>query len=111
MTTWYILPDLDQLCLKCPVPHRCNETDPRCLRRQALTDGDVSQRKPSIRETQVLDYLEKHPGTSYRAMDVARAIGTPYRSILHVFRRLQTQGKVTRTRRRNILLWTAKDSP
>ena len=107
MTTWYILSELNSICLTCTLS-QCDENSPRCPRRLALAAGNVSRRKPALREVQVLDYLKKHPDDQHKMTDIASTIGIPYRSVLRVLKILQAKNQATRTGRRQTLRWTAK---
>lgn len=111
MTTWYILSPIDQLCSSCPVPHRCNENNPRCLRRQALAAGNVPQRKPTPREIQLLDYLKRHPDDWFRGVDLANAIGASTRTTLNLLARLAAKDKISHVGKGHTSRWTAKLSP
>lgn len=93
MTVWYILSDFDSLCLDCPIPGGCRETDRRCLYRQALIARNVS-RHASGRREQVLEFLAKNVDIWYRIVDVADAISAPRSTITAVFLRLRREGRV-----------------
>jgi len=93
MTAWYILSDLDSLCLECPILGGCRETDRRCLYRQALIAQNVS-RHTSGRREQVLEFLARNAGIWYRIVDVADTIGAPRSTITAVFLRLRQEGRV-----------------
>lgn len=92
MTTWYILPPIDALCLDCPLP-RCNERDPRCPWALARATCDSHQR--SIREMQVLAYLDSHPETWFRTCDVIVALlPIPAPTVTAVLLKLRREGRV-----------------
>ncbi len=107
---WYILPPLDQLCEKCPVPRRCNETDPRCLRRLALTAGNVSNQKPATREALVLRHLKEHPAW-HRTADIARAVQTEYKNTLYTLKKLKEKDQIAHKGKGRTKRWTAKPLP
>ena len=106
MTTTCTLPPEDKLCLICPVPGGCRETDPRCLYHQALSEK-ASQQKPVPRGVQVLDYLRNHP-QQHRAIDIAQATNIPCSSVHRVLKQLLDQNQVTATGIRKTKRWTAK---
>lgn len=110
MTTWYILSDLDKLCFTCHLP-ACNQNNPNCPRRQALAAGNVCRRRPTLREIQMLDYLNKHPDIHFRGKDLADTIGAEYQTTLNLLWRLKARDKVSHTGKRNTSRWTAKPSP
>lgn len=107
MTTWYILSELDEICLHCPLPE-CSENNPNCPRRLALAAGNVSQVKPALREVQVLNYLDSHPNDQFKTIDVAQAIDVPYRSIQYVLKKLRDENKVTRSGEKHTQRWKSK---
>ena len=94
MTAWYILPPLKSLCLKCPIPGGCRESDPRCP--WALARASKGPRRMSRREVQVLAYLEANPDTWFRMRDVIAALSAaiPKPTVSSVLLRLRREGRV-----------------
>jgi len=109
MTTWRTLSELDKICFRCPLP-QCDESNPDCPHRLALAAGNVSRQKPALRQTQVLDYLNKHPG-QHQIIKIADAIGAPYKSVMHALAALRDKDQATTTGQRRTRRWAAKDSP
>lgn len=91
-TTWYILTPIDALCLKCPLPW-CNEHDPNCPHRLAKAASD-GRRRGSVRELQILAYLEDHPDTWFRVCDVIKALPIPRPTVQSVLLRLRREGRI-----------------
>ena len=108
MTIWYILSDLDSLCLECPIPDGCRETDQRCLYRQALIARNVSRRIPGRRE-QVLEYLAENADIWYSIVDVAHAINASRSSVTGILLKLRRQGKVEHTGKKRALRVRSRD--
>lgn len=90
----YILSPLEAICLDCPIEGGCRECDPRCLYRQALEAGVVPQRKASLCEMQVLDYLRKHLGIWFRLKDVVHVVSASRSTTTKVVHRLADRGQL-----------------
>ncbi len=106
---WYILAPLKALCLDCFIEGGCRESDPRCLYQQALAAGVVPQRKASLCEIQVLDYLRKHPGIWFRLKEAVNAVSASRSTVTKVVHRLAARGQLEINREGRALWLRSKD--
>ena len=95
-TCWYVLPPIKAVCLDCPLDW-CNENDPRCPYQLAKAAVGSCPRRLSVRERQVIAYLDAHPDTWFRVCDVIAALSIPRPTTVAVLLRFRREGRIEQT--------------
>lgn len=98
MDTRIELTELQRLCFNCPVPHGCNENDPRCPYRLAL--GSNGRRED---KRQILLYLAKNGSVPTRI--IAEQFGWTTHEMFYLLNKLNEGGFVRRIEDGTELEW------
>lgn len=92
------LTDLERLCFSCPVPHGCNERDPRCPYRLALGSNGRREDKRHI-----LSFLAENGGAPSRI--IAEQFGWKAGETFYLLNSLNKDGFVRRIEEGTELEW------
>jgi len=88
MTSRRVITDRDRLCFRCPIPGGCDESDPRCLWRQASS----SDRRWGGNGKRILEVLGEEGPLTYA--EIWRRLGGSRKAVTNALQKLRKKGLV-----------------